>query len=141
MDPTSIWAKLQSLLGVTPAQALPNVSQIAPGEAVWPATGGAPSRFQQQAAQGSTYPVGLMGTLLGQTPPPTHDQYGRPIDPWGGLLSTPDPVADSLSDKFGGTFGSGWGIANPTGFSGSSTSKAERLIALVSTLAPALLIH
>jgi hypothetical protein len=103
MDPTSIWSRLQSLLGVTPAQALPNVSQIAP------------SRFAQQAAHSSTYPVGLMGILLGQTPPPTHDKYGRAIDPWGGLLSTPDPVADSLSDKFQGTFGSGWGIANPTG--------------------------
>ena len=72
----SVLGTLQSMLGIPSASALPNVSQIAP------------SRFAAQANQSATYPVGLWGTLTGVTPPPTHDKYGRPIDPWGGLLST-----------------------------------------------------
>lgn len=98
-----VLSTLQQMFGIPSAGAVPSVSQIAP------------SRFAEQANAGATYPVGLWGTLTGVTPPPTHDRQGRAIDPWGGLLQTPDRVADSLPDKFQGSSGQGWGLFAPQG--------------------------
>jgi hypothetical protein len=101
-----------NMLGAPAAQAnlSPNggMGQTTSPTPLGPAVPG--SRWTQQEMAGATYPTGLFGWLSGQSAPPTRDAQGRLLDPWGGLLSTPDPVVESLPDKMSGTFGRGWGL-------------------------------